>query len=129
MNARRVGHLLSEFAYEMSEIHKKNLPTSDASEIMPRLSRSHLMAQPATAIEPWMVEQALLKIIYLEGVDGRAFAEAVSHGGDEPMGAERGRFAGVEQQEAAGAVGVLGRSGGEALLTDKRRLLISQAAR
>lgn len=45
------------------------------------------------------------------------------------MGAERGRFAGVEQQEAAGAVGVLGRSGGEALLTDKRRLLISQAAR
>ncbi len=47
-------------------------------------------------------------------------------GGDETAGRWHGRLAGVHQQEAAGAVGILGLARREACLAHKRRLLVSE---
>ena len=61
-------------------------------------------------------------------VHGRLVADLVAEGGQQAVLGLNGLGAGVEQHEAAGAVGVLGFAGAEAGLAEERRLLVAQVA-
>ncbi len=58
----------------------------------------------------------------------RLVAEPVSQRGDEPVGGVHDLGAGAEDEEVAGAVGVLGLAGVERGLPEGRRLLIAEDA-
>ncbi|TKW52752.1 hypothetical protein CTA1_7517 [Colletotrichum tanaceti] len=64
----------------------------------------------------------------LEGVHGLAGPEVEGDGGQQAVGGDDGLGADVVEQEAAGAVRVLGEAGGEALLADEGGGLVAQAA-
>ena len=64
-----------------------------------------------------------------ECVTGFLLADLPCDGGDETAGRRHRRLAGVHQQEAAGAVGVLGLARREARLAHKRRLLVAEDSR
>ena len=84
--------------------------------MMPSWSRSHCTALTGDGDRP------------LEGVDRLGVAELVGHRGEQPVAAADQLLAGVEQQEVAGAVGVLGLAGLEADLADRGRLLVAEDA-
>ena len=63
-----------------------------------------------------------------ERVDRRFVAQLIGHGRQQAVFAWDGQGAGVEQHEAAGAVGVLRLADAEAGLPDERRLLVAQVA-
>ena len=65
----------------------------------------------------------------LQGVHRRLVAQLVGHRGDEPAPRPHHRRAGVEQEEVAGAVGVLRLSWLEAQLADTGGLLVTQVTR
>ncbi len=62
----------------------------------------------------------------LQAVDRRLVADLVPHGRQQPVLGRHGPLAGVEQQEAAGAVGVLGAADVVAGLSEDGRLLVAQ---
>ncbi len=64
----------------------------------------------------------------LERVDGRLVADPIAHRGQQPVVAGHLRRAGVEQEEVAGAVGVLPLPGEVAGLPERRRLLVAEHA-
>src|SRR6476469_2711206 len=76
---------------------------SAAPEMMPRWSRSHCTADSVTA-------------------------ELVAHRREQPALAADEFLPGVQQQEVAGAVGVLGLAGREADLADHGGLLVAEVA-
>ena len=64
----------------------------------------------------------------LEGVARGLLAEAVRDGRDEPVAGVHDLLAGVDDEEVAGAVGVLRLAGGERGLPERRGLLIAEDA-
>ncbi|CRK50344.1 hypothetical protein RHCRD62_110024 [Rhodococcus sp. RD6.2] len=64
-----------------------------------------------------------------ECVDGCRVTDPVADGGEQPVLALHRRRSGVEEQEVAGAVGVLGIAGRQARLPERRGLLVAQDAR
>ncbi len=90
--------------------------TSGAALISFRLSRSHCTSAPGDG------DRAL------ERVDRRVVADPVAGGGDQAVGRLHRLGAGVEEQEVAGAVGVLRLAHREAGLAEERRLLVAEVA-
>ena len=64
----------------------------------------------------------------LQRVDRCRVAELVAQGGQQPVLGAHDLFAGVEDQEAAGAVGVLRLAGAEGGLAERCRLLVAEDA-
>ncbi len=63
-----------------------------------------------------------------QGVHRGRVSELVAHGGEQPVLRPDRLGADVEQQEVAGAVGVLGLAGGKADLAHRRGLLVAEVA-
>ncbi len=98
----------------LSSTFSASSSTSGADEMMPSWSRSHWIRDPVTAMEP------------LERVVRRLVAELVADGREQPVLRVDDLLARVEDQEAAGAVGVLALALLERRLTEGRRLLVAR---
>ena len=85
--------------------------------VIPRLSRSHWMSEPVTAIEP--------SSAYTGSASPRRYATVVIR----PFSRMGDLRAGVEDEEVARAVGVLRLAGAERGLAEGRRLLVAEDAR
>ena len=92
-----------------------------------RLDVGALLNQPEVVAHP-LHERTGHRHAPLERVMRRRASDPVRDRRQQTTRGTHGRLAGVQQQEAAGAVGVLRLAGTEAGLTDQRGLLISQDA-
>ena len=93
-----------------------------------RLDLGRTLYQPEAVAQP-LHHRAAHEHAALERIARRRLDAGPAHRGEQPVGRGHRRMAGVHEQKAAGAVGVLRHARGEAGLAEGRRLLVAADAR